>query len=71
MLKSGSDPSWIWVKLKELQGTGYYTPISRLACGISHMRKYIIAPTGIQNYPNQYVPTLRDGDYEEKLKKLN
>ena len=30
------------------------------------MIKCIIAPTGIQNYSNQYVPALRDVSYEEK-----
>ena len=40
----------------------------RLAYSINHMIKCIIAPTGIQNYSNQYVPALRDVNYEEKLK---
>lgn len=41
------------------------------ACRINHRRKCIIAPAGMQNYSNQYVPTLRDVDYGGRLKRLS
>ena len=66
------EESWLLSQLNitEIKGIKRHRLLltNRLACSINHMRKCIIAPTGIQNYSNQYVPALRDVNYEEKLK---
>lgn len=64
--------SWLLSQLNitEIKGITRHRLLltNRLACSINHMRKCIIAPPGIQNYSKQYVPALRDVNYEEKLK---
>lgn len=70
-------PRQIWLlsqlNINEMKGiTKRRLPLTdRCAHSIDHKRKYVIAPTGIQNYSNRYVPTLKDVNYEEKLKKLS
>lgn len=71
------EPKEIWLSsqlnINEIKGITKHRIglTNRHAFSINHMRIYIIAPTGIQNYSNQYVPTLRDVNYEEKSKKLS
>lgn len=68
-------PRAIWLpsqlRLNQMKGITRHGLLrtNRLAGSINHMRKYIIAPNGMQNESNQYVPTLRGVGYEEKWKK--